>query len=108
MRQSEGVTIFRGICGFGRWCDLAWWRSVVTHLMQEVNGFANQQDLTNPEGGDHVQLLLWRNYTRLLFISLYAMRAYLARLVHRDERGNHRLPEGVFVMPQAIRLHVGI
>lgn len=34
--------------------------------------------------------------------------AYLACLVHGDERGDHWLPEGVLVVPQTIGLHVGI
>lgn len=46
------LTIFGRVCRFGGWCDFAWWRSVVTNLMQKVNGFADQENLEGPEGGD--------------------------------------------------------
>lgn len=42
-------TIFRCVCRLGCWCDFARRRSVVTNLMQEVDGFTDQQNL---EGRD--------------------------------------------------------
>ena len=33
---------------------------------------------------------------------------YLVGLVHGDEGGDHGLPQGVLVVPEAVRLHVGV
>ena len=36
------------------------------------------------------------------------MCVYLVGLVHGDEGGDHGLPQGVLVVPEAVRLHVGV
>ena len=39
------LTIFGVVAGVGSWCDFARWGPIVTHLVQKVNGFSNQQNL---------------------------------------------------------------
>lgn len=76
----------------------------MTNLMQEVNGFTDEQNLE--ERGKISRFRPGRingNKERLL-----GQGAYLAGLIHGDERGDHRLPERVLVVPQPVRLHVGV
>lgn len=44
-RSTRPLTIFGCVCRLGHWRDFAWRCSVVAHLMQEVDGFADQQNL---------------------------------------------------------------
>lgn len=100
--ERRTPTVFGRVCRFGGWRDLAGRRSVVTDLMQEVDGLSDEQHLRGGRGRRRSQQQrgVWRE--RFLTVS------YLAGLVHGDEGGDHGLPEGVLVVPQTVRLHVGV
>lgn len=48
--EVRAPTVFGRVRGLGRWRDFARRRSVVANLMQEVDGFTDQQNL----GGENV------------------------------------------------------
>lgn len=53
-QESARLTVFGRVCRLGRWRDFARRRPVMTNLMQEVNGFTNEQNL---EGGDDNEVM---------------------------------------------------
>lgn len=44
-RFSGTLTVFGCVYRLGHGCDFARWGSIVAHLMQEVDGFTNQENL---------------------------------------------------------------
>lgn len=102
--ERRTPTVFGRVCGFGCWRDLAGRRSVVTDLMQEVDGLSDEQHLRGRGRRRSQQQQQQRGVWRERFLTV----SYLAGLVHGDEGGDHGLPEGVLVVPQTVRLHVGV
>lgn len=109
-------TVFGRVCWLGDRSDFARWCSVMTNLMQEVDGFTNQEHLESSEKAHHSEYgstplaASWRlegwavkTINEVRFVSLY-----LAGLVHSEERWDHWLPEGVLVVPQTIRFHIRV